>query len=318
MQEIQKVLKEMNRLGQQAVPFLFLIDFEKKYGYANALDDLPDEIQFQINKSNSTCSSDFYLNKYPISFKSYTEMFENVQKGFHNGLSSYLNLTASTPIETNLDLAEIYKYSQAKYKILWANKFTSFSPETFIQIKNDNVYCFPMKGTIKASEKNAAETVLKDPKELEEHTQAVHLVEDELKKVADSVAVKRFRYIEKVKTHQGELLQVCSEIKGKLTPHYQNNLGNLFDALLPAVSICGAPKEESMELLKTVEQHKRKFYTGVFGVFDGVELDSAVLIRFVEQTENDLIFKSGGGITKKSDAKAEYQEMLSKVYVPIN
>ena len=53
------------------------------------------------------------------------------------------------------------------------------------------------------------------------------------------------------------------------------------------------------------------------GLFDGLQFDSGVMIRFVEQTENGLIFKSGGGITVNSNWENEYQEMIDKVYVPI-
>ena len=41
------------------------------------------------------------------------------------------------------------------------------------------------------------------------------------------------------------------------------------------------------------------------------------MIRFVEKNDDELFFKSGGGITAKSDVKAEYKELIQKVYVPI-
>ena len=41
------------------------------------------------------------------------------------------------------------------------------------------------------------------------------------------------------------------------------------------------------------------------------------MIRFIEQRGDKLYFKSGGGITCKSDLKSEYNEMKQKVYVPI-
>ena len=41
------------------------------------------------------------------------------------------------------------------------------------------------------------------------------------------------------------------------------------------------------------------------------------MIRFIENDKNELFFKSGGGITAKSNAKAEYEELIQKVYVPI-
>ena len=62
---------------------------------------------------------------------------------------------------------------------------------------------------------------------------------------------------------------------------------------------------------------KGGFYTGIWGWFDGKNLDSAVMIRFIEQVGNNLIFKSGGGITAQSDLQKEYEELIQKVYVPI-
>ena len=41
------------------------------------------------------------------------------------------------------------------------------------------------------------------------------------------------------------------------------------------------------------------------------------MIRFLEQTDDGLVYKSGGGITFRSDARSEYEEMVKKIYVPI-
>jgi para-aminobenzoate synthetase component 1 len=45
-------------------------------------------------------------------------------------------------------------------------------------------------------------------------------------------------------------------------------------------------------------------------------MDSAVMIRFIRQTRRGYEFLSGGGITINSNADAEYNELISKVYVP--
>ena len=86
--------------------------------------------------------------------------------------------------------------------------------------------------------------------------------------------------------------------------------------LLPACSITGAPKVKTCEIIREAEKYERGFFTGVFGIFDGVKLESAVMIRFIENTSNGLVYKSGGGITCFSNAKKEYQEMIDKVYIP--
>ena len=41
------------------------------------------------------------------------------------------------------------------------------------------------------------------------------------------------------------------------------------------------------------------------------------MIRFIEKINDQMYFKSGGGITAQSDAAVEYQELIDKIYVPI-
>ena len=41
------------------------------------------------------------------------------------------------------------------------------------------------------------------------------------------------------------------------------------------------------------------------------------MIRFLEQNESGMFFKAGGGITSKSDCRKEYEEVLQKIYLPI-
>ena len=103
----------------------------------------------------------------------------------------------------------------------------------------------------------------------------------------------------------------------KLPDDYLTNLGSIIFRLLPAGSITGAPKKKTMQIIKEAETYDRGFYTGIMGYFDGKDLDSAVMIRFVEQEGGKMYFKSGGGITSQSDVENEYNEMKQKVYVPI-
>jgi para-aminobenzoate synthetase component 1 len=86
--------------------------------------------------------------------------------------------------------------------------------------------------------------------------------------------------------------------------------------LLPAGSITGAPKPSTMRIIETAEQYNRGFYTGVMGEFDGQNLDSGVMIRFIENKSDQMIFKSGGGITVFSELEKEYNELIQKVYLP--
>ena len=105
-------------------------------------------------------------------------------------------------------------------------------------------------------------------------------------------------------------------IKGKLPADYHSRLGDIIFGLLPAGSICGAPKKSTLEIISNAEQYDRGYYTGIFGYFNGNELDSGVLIRFIGQENDKTYFYSGGGITSKSNLKNEYEELLKKIYLP--
>ena len=110
---------------------------------------------------------------------------------------------------------------------------------------------------------------------------------------------------------------MSSEISGNLKPEFEGKIGSIMKTLLPAGSILGAPKPKTMEIVLESEGYERGWYTGVCGWFDGKNLDSCVMIRFIEKENGILYFKSGGGITHLSKLADEYQEMKNKIYVPV-
>lgn len=313
----------MNRLGSENKPFLFIIDYCLKNMIV-----LPFDISkkkgalFDINGlknySDKIISKEFEITVKPVSYKIYKRSYDIVQKHLRLGNSYLVNLTFPTEIETNYSLEEIFFSSSAKYKLLYKDLFTVFSPETFVKIIDGKIYSYPMKGTIKADKENAEEILLKDEKEIAEHITIVDLIRNDLNMVAHDIKVLKFRYIDRLKTSRGEILQTSSEICGTLPQNYNEKIGDIISALLPAGSITGAPKKSTIDIIKESEIYDRGFYTGIFGYFDGKNLDSAVMIRFIEKSEEKLFFKSGGGITVYSDPESEYQEMIDKVYAQIN
>ncbi|WP_313373575.1 aminodeoxychorismate synthase component I [Chishuiella sp.] len=312
------IFNEMNELGAKKVPFFFMIDFLKENGEVIPLSELPEDIKFEINSEQKhTIPFSFDFNKFPIPFEEYESKYSIVHKNILVGNSYLTNLTYPTKIETSLSLDDIYTYSSAKYKLKYKDDFVCFSPERFVKIENSQIFSNPMKGTIDASIDNAKHLILNDEKEAEEHATIVDLIRNDLSLVAENVVVNKYRYVDEVQTNDKKLLQISSEIKGDLASNFHEKIGTIFDDLLPAGSICGAPKCKTIEIIKEAEQYARNFYTGIFGVFDGENLDSAVMIRFIEQDNHQLLFKSGGGITAKSNAEAEYNELIQKVYVPI-
>ncbi len=312
----------MNELGRKKIPFLFVFDYKLKTPFVLKLSEIDNKkILFNINgKTNSqhkTINKNLEIKISPVEKDRYCKAFDKVMKGILHGDSFLLNLTMPSGIEMNYTLEEIFHSVKAKYKLFFKNVFTVFSPEPFVKIENGVISSFPMKGTIDASIPGAENKLLSNPKELAEHYTIVDLIRNDLSIVAKNVAVKRFRYIEKINTHYGELLQMSSEITGELDKNYHEKLGTIFKKILPAGSISGAPKKRTLEIIDEAEKYDRGFYTGVTGIFNGENVDSGVMIRFIEKNNGKYIYKSGGGITARSNCQVEYQELIKKVYVPV-
>lgn len=312
-----------NQFGQTRTPFFFLIDFEQQKPLILPLAETGANGVFfafgqQTNAAFPQPHKPFHFGKTPIKFDRYQQGFERVQHEIQAGNSYLLNLTYPTVISTNYSLAEIFAATSAKYKLYLAEQFVCFSPETFVRTEGGKIYSYPMKGTINAALPNAAEQLMASDKEFTEHNTIVDLIRNDLALVSHNIQVSRYRYLEKVQTHQGAIYQTSSEICGELPENWQAQIGTMLAKLLPAGSISGAPKEKTVQIIQQAEVGERGYYTGVFGYFDGENLDSAVAIRYIEQQGERLIFRSGGGITAKSDLEEEYEELLEKVYVPIS
>jgi para-aminobenzoate synthetase component I len=323
MNEIQQhTIERMNELGAQGRPFVFVIDFDFEKPLIFELDDASSVLwetpEMENHRPEKFIEKDVEWNVYPVGFEQYQKAFDCVQQYIHAGDTYLLNLTMPSRINTNLTPEEIFYRSGAPYKIWLKDQFVCFSPEIFVRINDGVISSFPMKGTIDASIDHAEQLLLNDEKEVAEHHTIVDLIRNDLSIVATDVQVDRLMYIDRICTNRGDLLQMSSQISGQLPANYQQSIGTILAKLLPAGSICGAPKPKTLKIISKVECYKRGYYTGVFGVFDGKNLDSCVLIRYLEHDGNGLVFKSGGGITFLSDWQAEYKELIKKVYVPIS
>jgi para-aminobenzoate synthetase component 1 len=310
----------INTLGQTRTPFLFIISYDKSKIFVQALDTLDDDIYYKLeewrNYPVKKREKAFTFSKSPVSFLAYKKAFEHILVEIRSGNTYLLNLTFRTAIESSLDLKEIFTYAKAKFKLYFKGQFICFSPERFVDIRGHTIATYPMKGTIDADLPNAEQSILNDQKEMAEHVMIVDLMRNDLGIVGSSIKVEKFRYVEKIKAGHKALLQVSSKITATLPENWRDNIGTILNKLTPAGSITGTPKKSTVNIIHTIENYDRGFYTGVFGVFDGTELRSGVMIRFIEEENAQLFYKSGGGITIDSNDKSEYNELIDKIYLP--
>ena len=359
----QEIIDKINRLANQDEPFLFVINYQGDKAFIRQLSDInPKECLFDFegrgNSSNemknnsekiaeiSEKIAEEEISKEEISeiswqiapplYEDYERSFGIVKSNIMAGNSYLTNLTCKVPVSCNLSLEDIFHRAKGKYKLMLRRKrnlnpFVCFSPETFVRIKNGRIYSYPMKGTLDASLPDAEKQLMEDRKEAAEHATIVDLIRNDLSRVAENVRVDKYRYIDILHTNKGDILQTSSEISGRLPEDYRQHLGEILDAQLPAGSITGAPKDKTMQIIHEAEGYDRGFYTGIMGIYDQGELNSAVMIRFVEEetspsktekgknseVSRELYFKAGGGITSKSDCRREYEEVIQKIYLPI-
>jgi len=314
--------EKMNELGASRTPFLFILDFELEKPLVIPLRELNSDIWYSIeglsqHPFSPTVNKNLDFTAYPMALQVYRQAFNQAMQEIHYGNSFLLNLTFPTPISTNYTLEDIFHAARARYKLYIKDACVLFSPETFVTIRDGKIKAFPMKGTIDADLPDAQSIILSDPKETAEHNTIVDLLRNDLSIVSKKVTVNRFRYLDLLHTSHGRLYQVSSEIEGTLPSDHLEKLGDIFAALLPAGSISGAPKKKTVEIIQQCEQEKRGYYTGIFGVFNGETVDSAVMIRYIEMKDGQFYYRSGCGITCMSSCEAEYQEMIAKVYVPV-
>lgn len=313
----------MDELSQKKVPFFFMIDFlmeNVEIFTENEIEKTGLKIDFKgfkININEQEFPREIIFESFPPSEDSYKKGFDIVQNHLKKGNSYLVNYTCKTEIKTNLSLENLYQSSQAKYKVLYPENWMFFSPETFIEIIDNEVFTYPMKGTIDAEIENAADILKNNEKEKAEHYTVVDLLRNDLSMIADDVKLDEFQKIDFLKTRQKNLLAMSSKISGKLKPEFKGKIGSIMKTVLPAGSVLGSPKPKTLEIILEAENYSRGFYTGVCGWFDGENLDSCVIIRFIEKENDKLYFKSGGGITHLSNFADEYQEMKNKIYVPI-
>lgn len=329
----REIINNINILAKENEPFLFVINYDGDDAYIRRLKDIdPKECLYDFEGISNVVLDDGYKHPLPSAiwwdidapaYENYERSFNIVKNNMLAGNSYLANLTCRVPVDCNLSLDDIFAHSKGKYRLLLRSyrnrgrRFVCFSPESFLRISHGRIYSYPMKGTIDASIPNARQELMNDTKEAAEHATIVDLIRNDLSRVATDVRVDCYRYVDTLHTNKGDILQTSSEISGLLPDDYRQHLGEIIDAQLPAGSITGAPKKKTVEIIREAERYDRGFYTGVMGIFNDGELNSAVMIRFVEQDENGMAFKAGGGITAKSCCRKEYEEVLQKIYLPI-
>ncbi|MGE0791690.1 MAG: anthranilate synthase component I family protein [Sandaracinaceae bacterium] len=172
----------------------------------------------------------------------------------------------------------------------------------------------PIKGTIArgGADREEADALLRDDKERAEHSMIVDLMRNDLSRVAETGSV-RVRDALRVEPF-ARLHHLVSTVECEVRP--DADAGAILAATFPPGSVTGAPKLRAMELIETLEDTPRGFYTGALGYADRAGgLSLAVAIRTAVIERGEARYFAGGGIVSASDPARELAETELKARV---
>ena len=282
-----------------------------------------DENRFDKLKMNGDTFGDFHSSEVTpnINKEKFSDIVNKAKKLIYDGDIFQVVLSRKFAFENNGDNLTLYKTlrklnpSPYMYHLKQGSKtIIGASPEMLVRITDDKVETFPIAGTRKITDndeknKQLADELLHDEKELAEHTMLVDLGRNDIGRVCkygsvhpeSLMQIKRFSHVQHIVTH----------VVGKLAPN--NDMFDAFKAVFPAGTVSGAPKVRAMEIIDELETGARGPYAGAVGYFsfNGC-CDFAIAIRSIFIDGNKGFVQSGAGIVADSVPEHEFKEIEFK------
>ncbi len=188
----------------------------------------------------------------------------------------------------------------------------SASPERFVRVAGEQIEVCPVKGTRPrangAADVSMATQLACSDKERAEHVMIVDLERNDIGRVCvpGTVSVDPLFEIASTPYCHQMVSTVCGQRRADAT------LWDVLESTFPCGSVTGAPKIAAMREIAALETSSRRTYTGSLVVAIPGELDSSVLIRTAEYTDDQVSWGTGGGVTIDSDPADEWLETLLK------
>jgi anthranilate synthase component 1 len=281
------------------------------------------ELEKLLNSKSKYLDNSFYFSR-PISETSKSHFVSKVKKAkdyVYEGEVFQVVISRKFVFEVHGDPIVLYenlrKLNPSPYMYFFKRKkrfIIGSSPEMLLRVINDKIETFPIAGTRPITNKESenrrlAKELLRDKKELAEHTMLVDLARNDLGRVCkfgsvqpkELMIVKRFSHVQHIVSH----------ITGDLYSKY--DCFDAFRSLFPAGTVSGAPKVRAMEVISELEESSRGPYAGALGYFSFNRCcDFAIIIRSLFINGNNAFIQAGAGIVMDSIPKNEYLETEQK------
>ena len=255
------------------------------------------------------------------SFEDYKRKFNKIQQYIIDGDVYQVNLATKFSTKYSGDpwvfykkFREINKSPYMAYLKFEDYAIISGSPEQFISVNGSTITSRPIKGTMPRGDDPKTDCdnydkLSSSEKDKAENLMIVDLIRNDLGKNCDtgSVNVKKLFTIESYPNVHHLVSSIEGQLKKEISPW------TAFCDSFPGGSITGAPKKRSIEIISELESFSREVYCGsIFYLSFNKTLNSNIAIRSLIAYDEKLEYFSGGGITKSSTVKSEYNEIFNK------
>ncbi len=257
-----------------------------------------------------------------ISREQYTAAFKRIKQHIRDGDCYQVNYAQRFSAQARGNPFDAYRWLRklnpapfgAFMRLAEGGAVLSSSPERFLSLRAGVAQARPIKGTRPrghtAEHDAALAGALADSlKDRAENVMIVDLLRNDLGRVCEigSVRVPALFDIETYAT----VHHLVSTVEGRLRE--PASACDLLRACFPGGSITGAPKVRAMQIIDTLESHRRGIYCGSIGYISRCgTMDTNIAIRTLTAEPGRMLCWAGGGIVHDSDAAAEYQESLDK------
>ena len=235
-----------------------------------------------------------------------------------------LSLSDKNPIKLFESLLNTY---QSAFVYVWYHPaiglWLGATPEILLTVEGQRFKTMALAGT-KPYENSMHVTW--DTKNIEEQEVVTHYITETLKPYTDRIDTGEVQT-----TKAGQLLHLKTEISGVFQP---GALQDVITHLHPTPAVCGMPLKESEAFILANENYNREYYAGFLGelnfktaksrntnrrnvennAYQTVKLTSHLYVnlRCMQLKDQGAFIYVGGGITKDSNALAEWEETVNK------
>ncbi|MDO6745824.1 aminodeoxychorismate synthase component I [Gilvimarinus sp. 1_MG-2023] len=329
---VKEQIEQTSQLPDMAVglyPWTLVLDHTAEKAYISAVNKASTEaITGYLSSQNNlksileNGSNPFIINKFEsnLNAKHYFEKFDIIQNHIREGDCYQVNFAQrfssqykGDPLTAYLHLRAINPAPFAAFIPLEKGAILSLSPERFIAAQQDKVTTSPIKGTaarkdnLKADQL-AGQQLLDSPKDQAENLMIVDLLRNDLSQTCRHVKVPQLFELQSFTNVHHLVSTIEAQLKSG------QSCVDVLRSAFPGGSITGAPKIRAMEVIESLESHRRGPYCGSIGYISHCgNMDTNIAIRTLVAEDHEISCWGGGGIVADSEAESEYNETLAKV-----